>query len=158
MTNRDHVLQMFDSLSEDDQAFMMRLLEAKVRSNTSPLAYVEEMMSYHYVGEEGDAFVYTMEVRPEISNRYGMLHGGILSTFIDTCMGGTCFRVNGTEMRTVTLDLHVRFLKEATHGTLTCKTRIQKNGRTITVLESNVYDEQGQIIGSATGSFFKIAN
>ncbi|KEO84548.1 PaaI family thioesterase [Tumebacillus flagellatus] len=157
MTNRDHVLSMFDSLSEDDQAFMVRLLEAKIRSNTSPLAYVEEMMSYRYVGQEDDAYVYTMEVRPEISNRYGMLHGGILSTFIDTCMGGTCFRVNGTDVRTVTLDLHVRFLKEAKNGTLTCKTSIQKNGRTVTVLESSVYDDQGKIIGSATGSFFKMS-
>lgn len=154
---REHVLQMFDSLSPDDQAFMVRLLEAKVRSNTSPLAYVEEMMSYKYCGQEGDEFVHTMEVRPEISNRYGMLHGGILSTFIDTAMGATCFVVNGQEMRTVTLDLQVRFLKEAKNGRLTCKTKIQKNGRTVTTLESHVYDELGNIIGSATGSFFKIA-
>lgn len=157
MTDRDHVLQMFDSLSTDDQAFMVRLLEAKVRSNTSPLAYVEEMMSYKFCGQEGDEFVHTMEVRPEISNRYGMLHGGILSTFIDTCMGATCFQINGNDIYTVTLDLHVRFLKEAKNGRLTCKTKIQKNGRTVIVLESHVYDDRGNIIGSATGSFFKIA-
>ena len=153
---RDHLLELFDSLSSDDQAFMVRLFEAKIRSNQSPLAYIEEMMSYQYIGREDDLFIHTMEVRPEISNRYGMLHGGILSTFIDTAMGGTCFITNGTEQRTVTLDLQVRFLKEATLGTLTCKTRFVKNGRTIIVLESQVFNQKGDIIGSATGSFFKI--
>lgn len=158
MQQRDHILSLLDSLSADDQAFMVRLLEAKIRSNQSPLAYIEEMMSYQYAGQDGDLYIHKMEVRPEISNRYGMLHGGILSTFIDTAMGATCFVVNGTTHKTVTLDLQVKFLKEAKHGTLTCKTKFQKNGRTISVLESHVYDEAGNIIGSATGTFFKIPN
>ncbi|MCX7570515.1 PaaI family thioesterase [Tumebacillus sp. DT12] len=153
---RDQMLALFDTLSADDQAFMLRLLEAKIRTNQSPLVYIEEMMSYQFKGQDGDTFVHTMEVRPEISNRYGMLHGGILSTFIDTAMGATCFVKNGQETKTVTLDLQVRFLKEAKQGTLTCKTRFQKNGRTIAVLESHVYDAKGDIVGSATGTFFKI--
>jgi uncharacterized protein (TIGR00369 family) len=115
------------------------------------------MMSYQYRGQDGDQYIHTMEVRPEISNRYGMLHGGILSTFIDTAMGGTCFVVNGQGTKTVTLDLQVRFLKEAKNGTLTCKTRLQKNGRSTAVLESHVYDAKGNMIGSATGTFFKMA-
>ncbi|HEU4965227.1 MAG TPA: PaaI family thioesterase [Bacilli bacterium] len=154
---RDRLLELFDTLTQDDQEFMVRLLEAKIRSNQSPLAYIEEMMSYQFRGQEGDLYIHQMEVRPEISNRYGMLHGGILSTFIDTAMGATCFVVNGTTYKTVTLDLQVRFLKEAKQGnTLTCKTKLQKNGRTIAVLESHVYDELDNIIGSATGTFFKI--
>ena len=153
---RDQLLELFDTLTPDDQAFMLRLLEAKIRSNQSPLVYIEEMMSYQYQGTDGDTFVHTMEVRPEISNRYGMLHGGILCTFIDTAMGATCFVTNGQETKTVTLDLQVKFLKEAKQGTLTCKTRFQKNGRTIVVLESHVYDQHGDMIGSATGTFFKI--
>ncbi|ASS74383.1 hypothetical protein CIG75_04880 [Tumebacillus algifaecis] len=156
MQQRDHLLALLDTLSADDQDFMVRLLEAKIRSNQSPLAYVEEMMSYQFAGQDGDLFIHKMEVRPEISNRYGMLHGGILSTFIDTAMGATCFVVNGTSHKMVTLDLQVRFLKEAKHGTLTCKTKFQKNGRTIAVLESHVYDEEGNIISSATGTFFKL--
>lgn len=155
---QDKLTELFSNLSADDQSFMLRLLEAKLRSNQSPLAYIEELMSYQYRGQEGDFFIHTMEVRPEISNRYGMLHGGILSTFIDTAMGATCFVVNGTSYKTVTMDLQVRFLKEAKQGNhLTCKTKMQKNGRTIAVLESHVYDQDGNIIGSATGSFFKIA-
>ena len=153
---RDHLLELFDSLSADDQAFMVRLFEAKIRSNQSPLAYIEEQMSYQFHGQEDDLFIHTMEMRPEIANRYGMLHGGILSTFIDTAMGSTCFAINGTKQRTVTLDLHVRYLKEVRRGTLTCKSHVVRNGRTIIVLESHVYDEQGRVVGSATGSFFKI--
>jgi acyl-CoA thioesterase len=153
---RDEMLHLFDTLTADDQAFMLRLLEAKIRSNQSPLVFIEEMMSYQYRGQEDDQYVHTMEVRPEISNRYGMLHGGILSTFIDTAMGATCFVVNGHSTKTVTLDLQVRFLKEAKNGTLTCKTRLQKNGRSTAVLESHVYDGDGHMIGSATGTFFKI--
>ena len=156
MTDRDQILHLFESLTEEDQAFMVRLLEAKIRSNQSPLAYIEEMMSYQFCGQEEEFFIHTMEVRPEISNRYGMLHGGILSTFIDTAMGATCFVANGHETKTVTLDLQVRFLKEAKNGKLTCKTKFQKNGRTVIVLESHVYDEHGAIIGSATGTFFKM--
>jgi acyl-CoA thioesterase len=153
---RAQVLEMFDTLSKDDQAFMMRLLEAKIRSNQSPLAYIEEMMSYQFRGQEGEQFVHVMEVRPEISNRYGMLHGGILCTFIDTAMGATCFYRHGESHKLVTLDLQVRFLKEAKPGMLTCRTKFQKSGRTIDVLESHVYDGQGNLVGSATGTFFKI--
>lgn len=158
MKEQQKIIDLLNTLTPDDQSFMLRLLEAKLRSNQSPLAYIEELMSYQYQGQSGDFFIHTMEVRPEISNRYGMLHGGILSTFIDTAMGATCFVVNGTSHKTVTMDLQVRFLKEAKQGNrLTCKTKMQKNGRTIAVLESHVYDQDDNIIGSATGSFFKIA-
>jgi len=150
------ILQLLAEMSADDQAFMLRLLEAKLRHDKSPLAYIEELMSYQFVGRDGEWFVHKMEVRPEISNRYGMLHGGILSTFIDTAMGATCFIENGDRVKTVTLDLNVRFLKEAKQGALVCKTRFQRNGRTTAVLESHVYDAKDQIIGSATGTFFKI--
>jgi acyl-CoA thioesterase len=153
---RDKLLELFDTLKEDDQAFMVRLLEAKVRSNQSPLAYVEEVMSFKYIGQEDEWFLHQMDFRPELANRYGLLHGGILSTFIDTAMGATCFIVNGYERKSVTLDLNVRFLKEARNGKLTCKTRFQRNGGTIGVLDSFVYDDKGQLIGSATGSFFRM--
>lgn len=152
----DQILNLFQGMSPEDQAFTLRLLEAKVRANQSPLAYIEELMSFQYIGREGEHYVHRMEVRPEISNRYGMLHGGILSTFIDTCMGATCFLENGTETKTVTLDLQVRFLKQAKSGKLTAKTSFQKNGRTIASLETHVFDDKGDIVGSATASFFKI--
>lgn len=156
MSSKEQLLAMVEALPDDDTAFMLRLVEAKHRAAKSPLAYIEEMMSYQYHGVEDNIHIHTMEVRPELTNRYGLLHGGILSTFIDTAMGATVFIVNGMNGKTVTTDLQVRFLKEARVGSLlTAKTEILKNGRNMIVTETHVFDQDQRRIGSATGTFFR---
>ena len=56
---------------------------------------------------EGEAVAFGFEARPELANARGVLHGGILATFMDHTLGLTArIGADPAPMATVQLDLH----------------------------------------------------
>lgn len=145
-------------LNEAERTEIHKLIQALKRSRVSPLAFIEEIM--HFEAEPGDEqdglYEHKMEVTNTLKNRYGMLHGGITATFIDTAMGATVFKLTGTTNGAVTLDLKVDFITPATEGVLTSKTEVVKKGGTIIVMHSRVYNEKNEVIATATGTFYRL--
>lgn len=153
----EKLLNELNDLTSDELATIHKQMQALKRTRVSPLAYIEEMMNFQSLGvEEGtEVYRHQMYVTDELKNRYQMLHGGIMATFIDTAMGSTVFQAMGESRRSVTLDLNVSFLKPANKGWLTSYTEVIKKGKTIIVLETKVKDEQGKTIARAAGTFFR---
>ena len=144
-------------LNENEMKTVLKQVQALKRARQSPLAYIEEMMNFQFVSfdSEKQTYIYRMYISDELKNRFQILHGGILATFIDTAMGATIFQVAGPKTQAVTLDLQVHFLAPGTTGWLYAHTIVIKKGRTIITLESKVYDEQEKIIAVATSTFFQ---
>jgi uncharacterized protein (TIGR00369 family) len=134
-----------------------KMVQALKRTRVSPLAYIEELMNFRFIGydRERDVYIHSMMITDELKNRYKMLHGGITATFIDTAMGSTVFEVMG-EAKAVTLDLSVRFLAPGVDGVLTSETRVVKAGKTTIVLETKVTDERKKLIATASSTFFRL--
>jgi uncharacterized protein (TIGR00369 family) len=158
MMTREGLLQELQDLNEQEIQTIYKMVQALKRSRVSPLAYIEELMNFRSDGydEKEGVYVHRMLVTEELKNRYKMLHGGITTTFIDTAMGHTVFHAFGYERRAVTLGLNVHFLAPAQDGWLTAQTRVVKSGRTIIVLEAKVTDDNGKLIATATGDFFRL--
>lgn len=148
--------QELQDLNPNEVETINKLVQALKRTRVSPLAYIEEMMNFQSLGydTDEDVYVHQMLVTDELKNRYKILHGGVTTTFIDTAMGSTVFQAVGKDRRSVTLDLHVSFLKPGLEGWLTAKTQVIKQGRTIIVMETKVKDEQEKLIARASGTFF----
>lgn len=146
-------------LNPEERAKIYALIQALKRSRVTPLAFVEAMINFdgeEDVDAEQQVFEHKMEVTEVLKNRYGMLHGGITATFIDTAMGATTYQMTGGANGAVTLNLAVNFLKPATVGWLTAKTEVIKKGGTIIVMETRVYDEQNEVIATANGTFYQL--
>lgn len=78
-------------------------------------------------------------VRKEMTNPYGILHGGITAGIIDDLIGATVFIV-GLSGRYTTVNNNIDYFAPAAEGDIiTAKTAIVKQGRTIINLQCEIY-------------------
>jgi len=71
---------------------------------------------------------------------------------VDTSMGAATMNALGGR-RCASIDVQLRFLRPVTGGTLRAETRVLRAGRRIVHLDSAVTDDEGRLVGTASGSF-----
>jgi uncharacterized protein (TIGR00369 family) len=106
------------------------------------------------VVEWRDGFVrMAMRIQPQHLNRSGVLHGGIVSTLLDSACGyaATYCPVPGHVRFVVSLSLTTHFTGQARDGTLTTIARVRGGGRRIVMTSGEVLDEAGKLIGFGDG-------
>ena len=98
------------------------------------------------VSVDENSVEFQFEVRKEMTNPVGMLHGGVISGMIDDCMGVTFF-ILGLEYFYPTINLNVEFFSSAKEGeTVTVQTKVVKKGRTIINLKAEMMNEEQKVI------------
>lgn len=96
-----------------------------------------------------------LAIGPEHLNLYGIVHGGVLATFMDNTMGMAAMLACPGE-KVVTAQLNIHYLQSVSGGVLTCQAElIHRAGRTLT-LEGHIYDEDGQRLAWGGASFRKV--
>lgn len=91
------------------------------------------------VTEGSLAFQYT--IRPEMTNPFGTLHGGVTAAIIDDAMGATLIAY-GEEVFHVTVNLSVDYFAAARAGdVIIAETQVQKKGRQIVNIQCDVWNE-----------------
>lgn len=97
---------------------------------------------------------FVMPVKVEHTNTYGIIHGGILVTLLDTAMGYACHCANNNTP-TVTLNITSSFIGNCTPGSVvTTVGRVIHAGRRTMVAEGTVHDETGKLLCTGQGTFF----
>lgn len=78
-------------------------------------------------------------VRKEMTNPYGILHGGITAGIIDDLIGATVFML-GSKSQFTTVNNAIDYFASAKEGDIiTAKTAIVKQGRTIINLQCEIF-------------------
>ena len=98
----------------------------------------------------------TLVVAERHINRSGVMHGGVLSTLIDTACGycGTYSPDPETRRRAFTVSLTSQFIAAARLGDrLTAAARLTGGGRQIFFSACEVTDGEGRLIGRGDGVF-----
>ena len=91
-------------------------------------------------------------VRDELTNPYGMVHGGCIFTLADT-IGGSAALTHGKPV--VTVDSNIHYLSPAVNTTkLIAEAREIKYGSKIAVYEVNITNTNGDLIATSTMSYF----
>lgn len=88
---------------------------------------------------EDDICVVEGELVPEALNPWGMAHGGLIYSACDVAAGVLASRGGGC----VTQSGSMYYLRPCTGKTMRAEGRIVKAGRTVTLVETNVYDDKG---------------
>jgi uncharacterized protein (TIGR00369 family) len=88
----------------------------------------------------------------------GVLHGGVVTTLIDTVCGLAAITVPEVPQRVVTLDLRIDYLRPATpKHPLFARAEVYKSTRQVAFLRGSAYqDGPGDLVASATGTFMFI--
>jgi acyl-CoA thioesterase len=149
------IINELQSLPAEELADIYRLIQAKKATYHHPLAFVQEVMGFRSIGQRDGRYLYLMTVRDELLNRYGILHGGLTTAFIDTAMAETAFVIDQTVERAFTLNISVDFIKPGKNGDLRAEIKVNQNSRVIIVFQAEVYDDDEQLIATAMAHFYK---
>lgn len=107
---------------------------------------------------EGGRAIFTVTLRPEHLNPYGVVHGGVVYSLVDTAMGGALVSRLDSGERCATLEIKINYVAPAVNGTLACEATLVERTRRIGVLEARVRDSGDRLIALATGSFYIITD
>ena len=116
---------------------------------------VQKHLGYKLVEWAENHAVVELDLKDFHHNRVGILHGGILTTLMDTACGySVCFcPVDGNVRKTMTLSLTTNFIGMAKDGVVRVVARKQGGGRKIVFTEATAYNANGDVIGTSTGTF-----
>lgn len=93
-----------------------------------------------------------LEVRPELLNPNGVVHGGALFSMADTVMGAALHTTLAPGEFCATVEIKIHFLQPVTKGKIRSRTRLVHRGSRIAVLESQISVGRQQV-ALALGTF-----
>ncbi len=95
----------------------------------------------------------TMEVRPEMINGFGIVHGGIAFSLADSAFAFAC---NNRNNLSVALDTAINFTKPVKVGDkLTAEATEMHNGRSTGIYHIRVSNQAGELVALFKGTCFR---
>lgn len=101
--------------------------------------------------EDGQAVV-EFQASSDHANPMGTLHGGVLCDIADAAMGVVYAHTLAPGESFTTLELKINFLKPVWNDKLKATAKIIKKGQTVSLLESEVFNEAGQLVAYVTST------
>lgn len=97
----------------------------------------------------------TLDVRPDLLNSSGVVHGGVLMSLLDSACGiASSFDEAAAQRRyCLTLNFTTHFIKSVSSGQLRIVARKRGGGRSIFVCEAEVLDDAGNPLAVANGTY-----
>ena len=92
----------------------------------------------------------TFAVTDMLKNPQGVLHGGVMASAMDISMGHLLAKVAGPG---ATIEMKVQFMRPVAQGLVTCEGRFTKRGRSLSFMESHLYDDQMRLAAHATATW-----
>lgn len=115
-----------------------------------PPSAFDELIGTEWVSDDPDEAIARFQVRDELRQPIGLLHGGVFSTVIESlCSRATALAVLPSGMHCLGQAISVNFLRSMTEGSGEVRARARHRGRTTWVWEAEVVDDQGRLCGTA---------
>ena len=118
-----------------------------------PAPHIWRTLGYRGVSQGDGRSVIEWEASPEYCFHDGdggfIVHGGMVTTLLDTAMGGACWSVLGDEESFLTADLHVEFLRATRPGVLRAEGRVVQRNRRVAFCAADLYDVAGELLASS---------
>jgi uncharacterized protein (TIGR00369 family) len=115
--------------------------------------HIWRTLAYRGVEQRDGTSVIEWEATPDYCFHDGrgghIVHGGMVTTLLDTAMGGACWSVLGDEESFLTADLHVEFVRSARPGVLRAEGRVVQRNRRVAFCAADLYDAGGELLASS---------
>ncbi|HMT09416.1 MAG TPA: PaaI family thioesterase [Pyrinomonadaceae bacterium] len=97
-----------------------------------------------------------IEMRDDLRQPSGVLHGGVTATLIDTAMAFAVRTHLPLDAATATIDLTVHYLRPHLSGTFICTGKIVRAGKRIFTVSADVHNEEGKLIATGISTYTKV--
>jgi acyl-CoA thioesterase len=104
---------------------------------------------------DGEATI-AIQMRDDLRQPHGILHGGITATLIDTAMAFAVVTRLGSHEKASTVDLTVHYLRPHTDGKVTCNAKVVRSGRRILTVSAEALNADGKLIATAISTYTKV--
>ena len=110
-------------------------------------------MSVVALDHDAGTLTVSMPMRPEFERRLGtgQFHGGPIAAFIDVVGDFAVGMAVGGGVPTI--NLRIDYLRPAVGGVLTGTARVRRAGRTVALVDVEVYDEQRSLVAVGRGAY-----
>lgn len=136
----------------------------KVRGKLSKadLARAEERLRHSHpvnhfgfrlVKAEHGRAVFRMEVLEHHKQIHKVVHGGVVAMLADTAGGFASFLAAPKGSRVATIEMKINFLEPIEHGEIEADARVLRQGRTTSVVDCNVTDQDARLVAKALMTF-----
>jgi uncharacterized protein (TIGR00369 family) len=132
---------------EREHQIRQRLLE----SNPFP-----RMMGFE-IDSLGEGFARLgVEVRPDLLQLQGVMHGGAIASLIDTAVAIAISTESQAGDRFTTVEMKVNYLAPIREGRIRADARLVRNGRRIIVAECDVYDSEDKLAAKGLLTYIRL--
>ena len=97
--------------------------------------------------------VFRMPVLELHKQIHRVVHGGVLAMLADTAGGFAAFLAAPARSRVVTIEMKINFLEAVEHGEIRADARVLRQGRSTSVVDCDVWDEDRRLVSKALMTF-----
>jgi uncharacterized protein (TIGR00369 family) len=108
---------------------------------------------FQLVKAERGRAVFRMEVLDHHKQIHKVVHGGVMAMFADTAGGFASFLAAPRGSRVATIEMKINFLEPVERGEIEADARVLRQGRTTSVVDCDVTDQDGRLVGKALMTF-----
>ena len=105
--------------------------------------------------KRGAATLY-LEVRDELRQNNGVVHGGVIASLVDTAAAFAILTSLEKGQTTTTVDLTIHYLRPLLEGRVTAEARVLRAGRRIIAITVDILDETQALAATALTSFIRL--
>ena len=117
-----------------------------------PAPHIWRTLGYRGIEQSDGHSVIEWDATPEFcfhAPSGPIVHGGMVTTLLDTAMGGACWSVLDDEESFLTADLHCEFVRSARPGVLRAEGRVVRRNRRVAFCAADLYDPDGELLASS---------
>jgi len=118
-----------------------------------PLA---RMMGMRLIDIRLDEAVLELEMRDDLRQPSGIMHGGVTATLIDTAMAYAVRTRLAPDEPTATIDLTIHYIRPHVEGPCRCIARVVRAGKRIFTVSADVENDSGKLIATAVSTYTRV--
>jgi uncharacterized protein (TIGR00369 family) len=117
-----------------------------------PAPHIWRTLGYRGVEQREGRTVIEWEATPDFcfhAPSGPIVHGGMVTTLLDTAMGGACWSVLTDDESFLTADLRVEFVRAARPGMLRAEGVVVQRNRRVAFCAADLFDAVGELLASS---------
>ena len=119
---------------------------AKEIAERESMPHFAGLLGVEWLDDDPGAARARVEVRDELLQPFGIVHGGVMSTLVESvCSRATALAVHGDGMAAMGQSIDVSFVRPIAEGSIEVLARARHRGRTTWVWDAEVSDSEGRL-------------